>query len=170
MPGKLSDKQRRFCEEYLVDHNATQAAIRAGYSQKTARIQASKLLTKANIQDYLQSKVKVLMNSLEITQERILQEYARIAFFDPRRLRGTDGRAFELHQLDDDTAAAIAGVEEFAEFDEDGQQTGITKKIKIASKISALDALARIEGMFKDNLDINLPVTVVKTYYGKKKT
>jgi len=52
--GKLTDKQDRFCQEYIIDLNATQAAIRAGYSKKTARIKGCKLLTKANIQIEIQ--------------------------------------------------------------------------------------------------------------------
>ena len=77
----LNDKQKRFAEEYLIDLNATAAAKRAGYSSKTSKEQAARLLTNVNIQNYIQERQKALQDKLHITQERVLQEYARIAFF-----------------------------------------------------------------------------------------
>ena len=66
---KLTPKQQRFVDEYLVDLNATQAAIRAGYSKKTAKEQAARLLTKANVQAELQKRRKKIEKKLEISQE-----------------------------------------------------------------------------------------------------
>lgn len=70
---KLTPKQERFVQEYLVDLNATQAAIRAGYSEKTAREQASQLLSKLNIQDAVQAGKAARTQRLEITQDQVLQ-------------------------------------------------------------------------------------------------
>lgn len=67
--GTLTDKQKRFIDEYLVDLNATQAAIRAGYSEKTARYQASQNLTKLNIQAEIKRRQEALSEKLEYTAD-----------------------------------------------------------------------------------------------------
>ena len=76
----LTDKQKRFCEEYLIDLNATQAAIRAGYSPKTAEQTASRLLRNVKVQEYIAKRQKELSRSTQITQERVIKELALIAF------------------------------------------------------------------------------------------
>lgn len=80
MAKKLTPKQRRFIDEYLIDLNATQAAIRAGYSEKTAYSIGAENLTKPVIQAEIQNRKNQLQTKLEITQERVLQELAAIAF------------------------------------------------------------------------------------------
>lgn len=76
----LTPKQKRFCEEYLIDLNATQAAIRAGYSPKTAEQTASRLLRNVKVQEYIAKRQKELSRSTEITQERVIKELSLIAF------------------------------------------------------------------------------------------
>ena len=80
MANKLTPKQRRFIDEYLIDLNATQAAIRAGYSEKTAYSIGLQNLKKLEIQAEIQKRRNRLQSKLEITQERVLQELAAIAF------------------------------------------------------------------------------------------
>lgn len=151
----LNPRQIRFCEEYLVDLNATQAAIRAGYSEKTAKAIGCENLTKPDVQEYIQAKRKVLSKSLEINQERVLNEYARIAFFDIRKIYNDDNTLMDIKSLDDDSAAALAGVEVDEIFEQAGKtkvHTGNTVKTKIHNKIAALDALGKHLGLFeKDN-------------------
>jgi phage terminase small subunit len=77
--NKLTDKQQKFCDEYLVDLNATQAAIRVGYSEKTASEQSSRLLSNVKIQNYIQNKQKKTSDKLEINKELILQMVFDIA-------------------------------------------------------------------------------------------
>ena len=79
MSKKLTDKQKKFCDEYLVDSNGTQAAIRAGYSEKTADVIASENLVKPNISEYIKSKQKKTSEKLEITKEQIVQMVFDIA-------------------------------------------------------------------------------------------
>jgi len=79
MSKKLTDKQKKFCDEYLVDSNGTQAAIRAGYSEKTANEQSSRLLINVNIKEYIESKQKKTSEKLEITKEQIVQMVFDIA-------------------------------------------------------------------------------------------
>ena len=76
----LTAKQQRFCDEYLIDLNATQAAIRAGYSEKTAAAQSARLLTNVNVQKYLQKRKADRVERTEITQDMVLFELANIAF------------------------------------------------------------------------------------------
>lgn len=84
--GALNDKQRRFVDEYIIDLNATQAAIRAGYSAKTAGSQSFDLLQKPEIQAYLQIRRNDLAQRTEITQEMVLQRWWQIATADPNEL------------------------------------------------------------------------------------
>ena len=86
MTDELNDKQKQFCREYIVDLNGTQAAIRAGYSKKTSNEQAARLLAKVSIQTYVKELIEKRAKKTEITAERVLQEYARIAFVDLRKL------------------------------------------------------------------------------------
>lgn len=160
---KLTPKQEQFCQEYLIDLNGTQAAIRAGYSPKTAKEQASYLLTNINIKNRVAELKAVRQSRVEITQDRVLQEYARLAFHDPRKFFDESGNLKNVTELDDDTAAALAGMDVSAEKSEDGQ-VSFTKKIKIADKKGALDSVARHLGMFNDKLavDGNFNITMNK--------
>lgn len=162
----LNPKQTRFCEEYLVDLNATQAAIRAGYSKKTANEQGSRLLANVSIQEYIQQRRKVLQKGLEITQERVLQEYARLAFFDIRKIYTEKNALMDVGSFDDDSAAAVAGIEVFEEFSGYGEareHIGNTMKVKIHNKTAALEALGKHLGLFeRDNgqkkPEVNIPM------------
>lgn len=78
--AKLTAKQQRFCDEYLIDLNATQAAIRAGYSEKTATEQGARLLTNVKVQEYIQERKQDRVERTEITQDMVLKELAIIAF------------------------------------------------------------------------------------------
>ena len=94
--SKLTNKQSRFVEEYLVDLNATQAAIRAGYSEKGANVTASKLLTIPNIQADLQERMDAQSKRTEITGDRVLKALADIAYTDEDIRLGDRIRALEL--------------------------------------------------------------------------
>ncbi len=147
----LTPKQQRFVDEYLVDLNATAAAKRAGYSEKTAYSMGQRLLKKVEIQKAVQDRQAELKDKLEITQERVLQEYARIAFFDPRKLFQDSGAPRDITALDDDTAAALAGLDVMEEYDGVGQDrvfVGYTKKYKVSNKLEALKDLAKHLGLF----------------------
>ena len=155
--AKLTEKQKRFCDEYLIDLNATQAAIRAGYSAKTAQAQSARLLSFVIIQSYLQEAIAKREARTAITQDKVLREYARLAFFDPRNLFDAHGNPLDITMLDDDTAACVAGLEVLEEFEGYGEQReliGYVKKYKIANKLGALDSVARHLGMFTDRLQI----------------
>ena len=147
----LNERQQRFVEEYLVDLNATQAAIRAGYSPRTANEQGARLLAHVSIQEAVQAAKEKRSQRVEITQDRVLLEYARLAFFDPRKLFDDNGKPMDITALDDDTAAALVGldvVEEYQGAGESREFVGYTKKYKLANKLGALDSLGKHLGMF----------------------
>jgi phage terminase small subunit len=150
----LSDKQRVFVDEYLVDLNATQAAIRAGYSQKTAGIQGFDLLKKPEIQQLLAERQHARERRTEITQDRVLQEIARVAFFDPRKLFNDDGTPKRLVDLDDDSAAVVAGLD-VATIGNAEVGVGQIMKYKIADKMKAIDQCMSHLGIGKTKVELS---------------
>lgn len=155
----LTPKQSVFVDEYLIDLNATQAAIRAGYSKKTARQMGDENLSKPDIQAAIQARMKDRANRTGIEQDRVLKELARLAFFDVRKLYDADGSPIPIHQLDDDTAAAVAGLDIMEEYEGHGEDrvfVGYTKKYKVNDKNSALTLAMRHLGMLNDKLDVKL--------------
>jgi phage terminase small subunit len=153
--AELTDKQQRFCEEYLVDLNATQAAIRAGYSEDSAAAIGCENLIKPNIQAEIQRLQARVSKKLEISRERVLKEYARIAFADIRDMYDQNSRLIPPKDLSDDAAAALAGMEVFEEFgfDKSGERVhiGDTKKVKLWDKLKALDSLGKHIGLFEED-------------------
>jgi phage terminase small subunit len=157
---KLTAKQARFVEEYLIDLNATQAAIRAGYSAKTAHSIGDENLRKPAIQAALQAAMDKRSERTEITQDRVLQEYARIAFVDPRKFFDEEGKLIPISDLDEDTARALAGMDYHAEWEtskEDKETMGSTTKIKLIDKKGALDSVGKHLGMFIERKEVGEP-------------
>ncbi len=149
--------QARFIDEYLVDLNGAQAAIRAGYSEKNAREQASRLLSKANIRAEIDRRKNERSERTAITADRILQELGRIALFDARKLLRDDGSPKPLNELDDDTAAVISGLDVQESYDiVDGKKvfTGYIKKYKVSDKNVAITNAMRHLSLFNDKLKV----------------
>jgi phage terminase small subunit len=141
----LTEKQKRFCDEYLIDLNATQAAIRAGYSRKTANEQGAQNLAKLSVQEYMREKQKSLANKLQITQEMVLEGYRRLAFYDVRKFYDENNNLLDVSKLDDETAFALTGVD-VTEEKAMNVVTGYTKKIKMSDRKGALDSICRVLG------------------------
>lgn len=166
----LTPKQTRFVDEYLVDLNATQAAIRAGYSAKTADAIGRENLGKPLVAAAVAARKKARAERTQITADRVLLELARIAFFDVRRLFREDGSMKAPHELDDDAAAVLASLEVVEEFDDRPAETeqepqahggslkrsrrtlvGYTRKVKVFDKSPALTNAMRHLGMFEQD-------------------
>ncbi len=150
--ANLTPQQRRFVDEYLVDLNATRAAIRAGYSEKTAVQQASRLLTNVNVQAAVAEAQAARAARVGITADNVLRELARLGLSDVRRMF-RDDRLLNPGEWTDDAAAAVAGIEVDKRKDpgEDGEYYTVTK-IKLWDKNSALEKLCKHLGLFdKDN-------------------
>jgi phage terminase small subunit len=138
----LTNKQARFINEYIIDLNATQAAIRAGYSEKTAAKIGQENLIKPEIQEALKEAVDAQSKRTNITADRTLKEIARLAFFNAKNLFNPDGSPIPLCNLDDDTAACISGIEVVSIGNVDSG-IGQVIKYKISDKNSALEKLCK---------------------------
>lgn len=162
--AKLTEKQKRFIEEYLIDLNATQAAIRAGYSPNSARDIGSENLTKPDIRARIDEALAERSKRTGINADRVLREIARIAFVNAADVINFDSATIAEGASEDDTAA-IASVKVKTIPTEDGE--GVEREIRLCDKLKALELCGKHLGMFKDNPEANAPVTVVINYdYG----
>ncbi len=142
--SRITDKQMKFCEEYLVDLNATQAAIRAGYSIKTARSIGNRLLTNVDIRRCIDKLKEKQSQRTQISADRVLKEVARLAFYDIRKAFDEDGRLKNPKDLDDDTAAAIANIEALY-----SRLPGKKEILQGVKKIRMVDKGANLERLMK---------------------
>lgn len=157
--GILNDKQERFCRQYVIDLNGTQAAIRAGYSKKTAHEQAAQLLAKLSIQNRVNELQSKIADKLEITAERIAEEYAKIGFSDFGDFIDTGNKLKDVSTLGKDRTRVIESVKRTVTEFKDGQTT--TVQIKLHSKIAALDALSKHLGFYeRDNRQKGVKIRV----------
>ena len=157
----LTARQQRFVDEYLIDLNATKAAIRAGYSENGAEVTGSKLLRVAKVSEAIAKAQESRAERVHITQDRVLQELARIAFFDPRKLFTAEGNPIDIQDLDDDVAAVLSGLDIVVERTEEGRNGfSSVRKYKLTNKLGALEAAMRHLGMFKDSLELKGGINV----------
>lgn len=172
----LTAKQQRFVEEYLVDLNATQAAIRAGYSADTARQTASENLSKPDIASAIEEAQARRSMRTNITQDQVVRELARIGFADIRKVVTWRNGAPTFNEDDaedsGDVRISIANFVSLTPSDEIDDETGAaiaevsqTKdgalKVKMHDKKGALVDLGRHLGMFNDKLHLGGDFTVV---------
>jgi phage terminase small subunit len=145
----MTPKQERFVEEYLVDLNATQAAIRAGYSARTAREIGRENLDKPDIQEALQTAFAARSKRVEVDQDWVVRRLARIADLDLRKLFTEDGRLRPIHDLPEDVAGAISSVDVIKRKDDAEEY-----RVRLPDRIRALDLLGRHLGMFRDRVEV----------------
>ena len=150
--SKLTEKQLVFCSEYLIDLNATQAAIRAGYSAKTASVIASNLLTNVKIRAIIDKEMADRSKRTGFNQDRVLRELARIAFVNPVEVVNMEDATVKEGSTADDTAA-ILSVKVKKIPTEYG--TIVEREVKFNDKQKALEMLGRHLGMFNDKLEIS---------------
>jgi phage terminase small subunit len=161
---KLTKRQIFFIAEYQKDWNATQAAIRAGYSPKTAKEMAYKLVHKSSLKEILAQEMEERLLKIGVRAERVLQEIARIGFSDLGKLFRADGTMFPVQDLDEDTRAALASVQTLEESVGKGEDRifiGYTRKIKLFDKVKALELLGKYLKLFphgdqKVDVDVNM--------------
>jgi phage terminase small subunit len=157
---KLTAKQARFVEEYLVDMNATQAAIRAGYSKKTARFVGCENLTKPYIAAALEVARKERSKRTEVTIDRVVKELALVAFADMGSYLTLDGEnttvRLDWSALPPEATKIIQEITQEEHTGGRGHETGAVRrtKFKLYSKLDALEKLARHLGMFTEKLKI----------------
>ncbi len=144
----MNEKQERFVEEYLIDLNATQAAIRAGYSNKSAKEIGCENLTKPNIRKAIDIALAERSRRTGVTADRVVQELAKIAFANAEDIIDLDSGKI----LSNAESVDLAAVQSIKVKDGD---TFTEREIKLADKLKALDMLCRHLGMFKDKLELS---------------
>mgnify|MGYP000314355170 CR=1 FL=1 len=161
MMAKLAPKQQRFVEEYLIDLNATQAAIRAGYSPKTANEQGARLLVNVSIQKAIAKAMAERSKRTGVNQDRVIQELARIAFVNPQNVINPEDASVRMEAKEDD----LACIQSIKVKTMDGAKgKSIEREIKLNDKMKALELLGKHLGMFKDKVeldaDMDLNITI----------
>ena len=149
--NKLTDRQERFVQEYLVDLNATQAAIRAGYSKKSAASTGNENLQKPEIQARISQAQHERTKRTQITQDMVLQELAKVAFSNMRDVASWSDLGVSLRDsatLDDKTHGAVKKIKDRYTFGEDGEPMTRTVEIELHDKIKALEITGRHLGMW----------------------
>jgi phage terminase small subunit len=147
----LSERERRFVQEYIIDLNMTRAAVAAGYSDKAPTSVAYKVMQKPAVQKAIQNAIKDREDRTKVTADKVVKELALIAFVDIRKIFSDDGSLKDISEIDEDTARAIAGidVEELWEgHGSDREHTGNLHKVRMNDKLKALELLGRHLNIF----------------------
>jgi len=150
--AKLTDKQQRFVDEYLIDLNATQAAIRAGYSAKTADQQGSRMLANVKVKQAVAEKQAQRSKRTGVNQDRVVLELAKVAFAKITDIVDSNGRIKEDASPDD-----LACIESIKYKESDNEYGGsVEREVKIASKLKALELLGKHLGMWSDKFNVTV--------------
>lgn len=155
--AKLTNKQKRFVEEYLIDLNATQAAIRAGYKPEHAQQIGSENLSKLVISNAIAKAMAERSRRTGISQDRVVNELAKIAFVNMLDVVDEEGKIRSTASEDD--LACIESIKHKESSSINGDST--EREIKIASKLKALELLGKHLGMWNDKLDVNMNVPII---------
>ena len=151
---RLTPKQARFVEEYLTDLNATQAAIRAGYSDRVSSEIGYQLLQKTSVQSAIDACQRERSARTGVTADRVVQEIARVAFSSLRDVMTWGPSGAKVRPDNEITADAAASIAEIAE-----TNTGV--KVKLHNKVAALEQLAKHVGLYNDRATAPAAETVV---------
>ena len=155
----LRPKHARFVQEYLVDLNATQAAIRAGYSAKTADREGYRLLRNAEISAAVQAGQQARLQEAGLTATRVLEELRRVGFMNIRGLFEADGRLKPVTEWSEEHLAAVASVDIVTVAREDAPPAQV-HELRLWNKVAALDTLAKHFGLLKERLEVEGPASI----------
>jgi phage terminase small subunit len=167
---KLNPKQRKFVREYLLDLNATQAAIRAGYSRKTAGEIGHRQLKNVEVKKAIQKGMDAKAKRYEISVQRILEELAVVAYSDLKHYVDIDPdtgaiRAKGFENMPEKTSRALKAIKEdrVIKEDADGHKVTVFDKIRfeLHDKLKALELLGKHIGMFTDKVDLSGDMTII---------
>lgn len=144
--AKLTAKQQRFVDEYLIDLNATQAAIRAGYSPSTANEQGARLLVNVSISSAISQAIAYRSRRTGITQDRVLRELAKIAFVNANDVIDPDSATVRQDAAAEDLSCIQSVKVKMSESD---MGSSSEREIKLADKLRALELLGKHLGLFE---------------------
>lgn len=171
---KLTAQQNLFVSEYLKDLNATQAAARAGYSEKNASTLGYQLLQIPRVQYEITQGLKAREARTQITQDKVLHELARIAFLDLAKIYDEDGRIKCPKDMEEEVRRAIGGLDLTEQFHR-GEKVGETTKVRFNDKLRALELIGKHLGMFVDRIGdpdgkpLACPVVLIPSNGSEKK-
>lgn len=164
--GDLTDQQRLFVSEYLRDKCGKQAAIRAGYSVRSAESTASKLVRHPKVAAAIEAGMARMEKRNENLAQRVLDELARIAFSDLRQHFTPDGKLLPPHKLPDDAAAAVSSIESEERHDRETEAPYTVRKIRLWDKLAALDKLGRHLGLLTEQVQVSGQLTLEQLVLG----
>lgn len=158
----LTEKQLAFCLEYLIDFNGHQAAVRCGYSVKTAKNIASENLAKPNVQQEIKRLIEERRTRVKIDADTVLKELLKIATADIAEAFNENGSLKDIRSMPEGIRKAVSSIEVDElwddEYDEDGRkrkvQIGETKKIKFWDKNKSLEHLGKHLKLFTEKIEI----------------
>jgi phage terminase small subunit len=163
----LTELQRRFSEEYIIDFNGTQAAIRAGYSKNGAGQAAAKCLDNSEVQSLIAELVKKQSDRTGVEADKVVNELSKIAFSDVRSLFNEEGDPLTAKELSDKISGAVSSIK-ITETDQTVKSYNrVTKRVyeyKFWDKLEALTTLLRRLDSGKEPetvKDININVEIV---------
>ena len=144
----LSVRQEAFCQEYIVDFNGTQAAIRAGYSDtEAARVQASRMLARDNISSRINQLIAERKHRVSVTADFVLQSLLRIVNVDLSDAFDEEGNMLSIKKMPKDLRLALAS------YEESYSEHGMNRKLKPNDRMKALELIGRHVKMFTDKLE-----------------
>ncbi len=154
---KLTPKQRLFVQEYLIDLNAKQASIRAGYSPANAEFQGHQLINNPKVKQAIELAMYEREQRTKVTQDRVIEELAKIAFINPTDVVNSYDASLHNGATREDTAAISSiRVKKFPT----REGFGVEREIKLHDKIRALELLGKHLGLFNDKLNITADAAV----------
>lgn len=152
----LTNQQDLFCREYIANNmNGTKAAISAGYSKKTAREQATRLLSKVHIRQKVDALKAERCKEVDVTAQRIIEELAKMAFANVANIYDDQGRLLPIHEMPEDVAACLQEVTEGVD-----KEGNVQRKYKMADKKATLELLGRYLGMWVDRKEVSQRIAI----------
>lgn len=152
----VSDREFQFCQNLLLTVNQTKAAIDAGFSEKSARQQSTRLMTRPEIQRIIQILRADREDRLQVRQDNVLRHVGYIAFADPRKAYDANDRLLPPSQWPDEIAFSISSIKTTELRDDEGNVVGHTNEIKFWNKTDAQTLAARHLGMLNDKVTLDV--------------
>lgn len=163
--ASAAHRERLFVDAYIANgENGAQAAIAAGFSEKTARQIAAQLLKRPGVQQTLKERRDSLERKYALTTEAVIEKLAKLIHADVRDLYNEDGTLKDPKDWPDDVAMAVTGFEATEELEGHGNDrkfVGMRKKIRIIDPTSSIQLAMRRLGLFKDDNEQSRQVTKV---------
>lgn len=151
----LTPRQERFCEEYVVDLNGTQAAIRAGYAESGAAVESVRLLRNANVRDYIEELQTGRRRVREIRADRILNTLEAIAYGDVSVFFDSDGCLLPRSEWPEDAHLLVAGIEFNTVQLGEGAVEHVSK-IKLVDRLKAMNMLAQHKALLVSRVEVTV--------------